>query len=271
MKLLHNRFVQRNFNLSSPVNPFSGVASLSSERCTHGRGFLLMDMNDVQDRAVDLESRLSWAKFHFTHYGLGQAEYAKLLLAQKYVCAICGGVNKAGRALVVDHCHKNGTVRGLLCGRCNTKLGSLRDDTLWMRKAAAYLTKKPKVHATVHVPNKKNYLRRKEMMELWGSSKVGDPWSRKNHSDFNRMQGIRQGKLRRIKLRERQMRARNRQVRDKVRRVRALKKKIKEDRAEAKVDAIIKSQVKWYKAECVKLHKRRARAKAKETEKAVSN
>lgn len=39
------------------------------------------------------------------------------------VCAICKGTNKSGIALSVDHDHKTGEVRELLCGNCNGKLG----------------------------------------------------------------------------------------------------------------------------------------------------
>lgn len=39
----------------------------------------------------------------------------------------------------VDHCHSTGTVRGFLCGTCNTAIGHLRDNPSLLRKAAAYL------------------------------------------------------------------------------------------------------------------------------------
>lgn len=40
------------------------------------------------------------------------------------VCEICGNVCKTGRKLTIDHNHKTGKFRGLLCTGCNRKLGS---------------------------------------------------------------------------------------------------------------------------------------------------
>lgn len=41
--------------------------------------------------------------------------------------------------LYVDHCHKTGEIRGLLCNQCNTGLGRFRDDKAIMRRAIKYL------------------------------------------------------------------------------------------------------------------------------------
>ncbi len=61
-------------------------------------------------------------------YGITEERYDYLLDAQNHRCALCG--RQAGghnRSLAVDHDHKNGKVRGLLCIGCNTKLGILED------------------------------------------------------------------------------------------------------------------------------------------------
>lgn len=60
-------------------------------------------------------------------------------------CEICGleetGLTKDGhkRMLHVDHDHETGKFRGLLCSRCNTTLGSVKDDPELLRKMALYL------------------------------------------------------------------------------------------------------------------------------------
>lgn len=50
--------------------------------------------------------------------GVSDAEYARMLEAQDGHCALCENEPKS-RKLHVDHDHRTGKVRGLLCFRCN--------------------------------------------------------------------------------------------------------------------------------------------------------
>ena len=50
-------------------------------------------------------------------------------------CVICGDETK----LVVDHDHKIGKIRGMLCNHCNRGLGHFRDDPSLLEFAAQYL------------------------------------------------------------------------------------------------------------------------------------
>lgn len=50
-------------------------------------------------------------------------------------CVICGSSEK----LVVDHDHKSGKIRGLLCNHCNRGLGHFRDDPDLLEFAKIYL------------------------------------------------------------------------------------------------------------------------------------
>jgi hypothetical protein len=81
-------------------------------------------------------------------YGIDMDAYDRLFAAQDGRCAGCGelGAHLASdfpreHKLHVDHCHKTGTVRGLLCRACNMALGSLEDDPARLLGLAAYLSK----------------------------------------------------------------------------------------------------------------------------------
>lgn len=65
----------------------------------------------------------------------------QLEITQKGLCAICGGMNKSGYHLSIDHDHVWGTIRELLCSRCNMALGLCRDDLSLLVKMARYISK----------------------------------------------------------------------------------------------------------------------------------
>lgn len=73
-------------------------------------------------------------------FGLSEADYEAMLQAQEGACALCRKRPDVGKHLAVDHCHKTGRVRGLLCMLCNTALGKFNDDPERLRDAIAYLT-----------------------------------------------------------------------------------------------------------------------------------
>ena len=80
-------------------------------------------------------------------YGLTPAEYAALFAAQGGRCAICRARPKSKR-LAVDHDHKSGAVRGLLCpgsqaSGCNFALGLFHDDPEILWRAYVYMTTPP--------------------------------------------------------------------------------------------------------------------------------
>ncbi len=74
-------------------------------------------------------------------YGITLKEYERLYLLQNGMCAICHRPEMAkGRLfLAVDHSHRNGHVRGLLCSNCNTALGLFKDSLENLRSAVRYL------------------------------------------------------------------------------------------------------------------------------------
>lgn len=76
-------------------------------------------------------------------YNLTLEDYDKLLREQDGKCAICGTDTPTGKwkVFAVDHCHKTGIVRGLLCNECNRGIGLLRDSSDILKKALDYLNR----------------------------------------------------------------------------------------------------------------------------------
>lgn len=68
-------------------------------------------------------------------YNLSFEDIENMKSDQDNKCAIC---NKE-KPLVIDHCHKSGKVRKLLCNHCNTGIGSLMDDPEILRRAIQYI------------------------------------------------------------------------------------------------------------------------------------
>jgi len=76
------------------------------------------------------------------NYGLTKADIEAMLIKQGNVCAICGHAEWGAKGPHVDHDHKTGAVRGLLCHRCNVSIGLLDDDPARARTLADYLEAK---------------------------------------------------------------------------------------------------------------------------------
>lgn len=73
-------------------------------------------------------------------YGITPEDYDAMLAEQGGVCAVCGGLPDRDRDhFDVDHCHKTGIVRGLLCSSCNRSIGLLGDDPDRILRAALYV------------------------------------------------------------------------------------------------------------------------------------
>jgi len=93
-----------------------------------------------EHKARHQESQRRW---HLkSSYGLTTQMFDAMVAAQGGGCAICKikpevGVPKT--RMVVDHCHKTNTVRGILCDLCNTAIGKFHDDISKLESAIRYL------------------------------------------------------------------------------------------------------------------------------------
>ena len=66
-------------------------------------------------------------------------QYDLLFEKQGGLCAVCRKSCATGRRLAVDHCHKTGKIRGLLCAGCNRGLGFFMDSLENLEAAKKYL------------------------------------------------------------------------------------------------------------------------------------
>lgn len=81
-------------------------------------------------------------------FGLTREWYEQKLKDQNFKCAICEKEEttfdsraNVKRRLSVDHCHKSGKIRDLLCWRCNGTLGKIDEDLDLLKKIENYIIK----------------------------------------------------------------------------------------------------------------------------------
>ncbi len=79
-------------------------------------------------------------------YNITEEQWTAIFISQNGLCAGCLKpetriVNGTLARLCIDHCHKTGIVRGLLCWHCNLALGYLKDNAQTLRNLAQYIEK----------------------------------------------------------------------------------------------------------------------------------
>jgi hypothetical protein len=118
---------------------FNGVGTEFDHKTEDGRvAYHRFRRQVIEPRRSDKELRRC--------FGIGLETYSVIADTQGGRCAIClqpekSMVNGRYKALAVDHCHKTGKVRGLLCSDCNTGIGKLKDDPQVILSAYRYLIK----------------------------------------------------------------------------------------------------------------------------------
>lgn len=80
----------------------------------------------------------AWTRYLQKTYSIDSTTYLQVLDAQDGRCAICK-IKPNSRRLHVDHHHKSGIIRGLLCGKCNQAIGLLNEDLDLFDAAKKYL------------------------------------------------------------------------------------------------------------------------------------
>jgi len=105
---------------------------------------------NAKNRECELFKPHNWTGFEREdaimrrQYGISMEEFDELLEFQGGGCAICSKpIDELRRRMNIDHDHKNGKVRGILCSGCNTGLGHLGDNIEGLKKALYYLENTP--------------------------------------------------------------------------------------------------------------------------------
>ncbi len=116
-------------------------------RKTWNNGYLTQCKSCVLERnrkSAQKNKHKVWENKLKYRYGIEAQDYKDLLKKQNGCCAICKTKNpshkrKKSNYFCVDHCHKTGKVRGLLCATCNTALGLFQDKKENLTEAINYL------------------------------------------------------------------------------------------------------------------------------------
>jgi hypothetical protein len=80
-----------------------------------------------------------WVNMIKQKYNLTEKQYNDMWDSQGHKCKICPKTDFGSKRPVVDHDHKTGEVRGLLCSKCNSLLGFANDNLAILEAAKQYL------------------------------------------------------------------------------------------------------------------------------------
>lgn len=89
---------------------------------------------DIKEKAKNISRKCRLLK----EYGLSIDDFNKMYGNQNGKCCICSKFVE-GTKINIDHCHKTGKVRGLLCWNCNMAIGYLKDNIDNLKNAIKYL------------------------------------------------------------------------------------------------------------------------------------
>ena len=117
------------------------------ENITHGK---LCKPCDIKRRGENrITDRRKYVRFQTTKakYGVDESGFEVLWLAFEGKCGICKiplkqpepRKGQSSNVVAIDHDHKTGNLRGLLCNGCNKGLGYFQDDVERLKAAILWL------------------------------------------------------------------------------------------------------------------------------------
>lgn len=126
---------------TKPVDDFAVNSTKGDGRQTRCR--TCVSLAGAKHRLKPETLEAEFTRYLRRRYGITRAEYESMRERQNGMCAICGGQpNGPGASngrFDIDHCHKTGKIRGLLCSGCNRGIGFLGDDPVRLQAAVNYL------------------------------------------------------------------------------------------------------------------------------------
>lgn len=73
-------------------------------------------------------------------YGISEETFEQMCATQNNMCLICSQIFSCERKFIhIDHCHKTGRIRGILCNHCNNLLGHAKENITILKRAVEYL------------------------------------------------------------------------------------------------------------------------------------
>ena len=124
--------------------------ALAKRRYDRNRAKMLAQMKAATDRKKEQLGKEGWSRYIAsvtlkTRYGITLEEKEQMMLDQGNKCLICNikftDCFNCNTTPAVDHCHITGSIRGILCNKCNRGLGCYDDSISLHASAARYLYK----------------------------------------------------------------------------------------------------------------------------------
>jgi len=128
------RFVEHDDHVDIEEN-FSGIWAVTKCNMVMIKTPPAAKLEKTEKDKVRLEHKKTT---RYKNYNITKQEFEEMKAKQNGMCAICGRENNN---LVIDHNHKTGKVRGLLCTACNVGIGLLQDSVDILTIAIKYITK----------------------------------------------------------------------------------------------------------------------------------
>ena len=114
----------------------------------------LKNADKLKEKRASPAEKQKQARRRFKKYGITEDDYIRMIKKQSSRCKICDSEDWGFRGPHIDHNHKTGKVRGILCQRCNLVLGIICEDQQIAIKMAQYIYTGNKNHGRGYVETK---------------------------------------------------------------------------------------------------------------------